>query len=67
MAKNNLHIIHYLHNNDHYLCNQACKITHKKITIDVKKVVCKNCLRSLKKIKYVSSNTSLDNYGASRS
>ncbi len=31
-----------------YLCNWTCAVTHAKITQNVKKVTCKNCLRKIK-------------------
>lgn len=30
-----------------YLCNQACGITPEKITDDIDKVTCKNCIKAL--------------------
>jgi len=43
--------IHYLYDDEHYLCMRACGITPEKLTHNPRLVTCKNCLRKLEKLK----------------
>jgi len=38
-------VIHFLHHNNHYICNIGGKVDKNRITLEWDKVTCKKCLK----------------------